>query len=79
MWAKHFTKKGVRIAFWSALEEANRQEKLNKENDNIEHVDDDDDEEEEEEEEEEEMIDGSGSTAAEKRLEADSPIGDMKK
>lgn len=28
MWAAYFAKRGVKIAFWSALEEASRQEKM---------------------------------------------------
>ena len=51
MWAAHFAKKGVKIAFWSALEEACRQEKMdeNEQQDTKMDPDDSDDDSDEEE------------------------------
>ena len=56
----------MRVAFWSALEEAKRQEQLSKENDDDD-IDDDD-----------EIKDRYGSTVGQERLEIDSASNDMR-
>lgn len=61
IWASYFSKKGVRIAFWSALEEANRQDKLEGGKKHTVKSDASDDEVDDNEEEEEDVSDGSDS------------------